>query len=68
MADNYTVVNQRPTTRLVNGSFQAVREVTFTSSGGYTGSVYVPVAGLTADKVKSAIEAEIASVDEVNKL
>lgn len=68
MADNWRVVNQRQTTREVNGKFQPVKEVTFQTTSGYTGSVYVPTATYSAETVKAAIDAEVTEVERVNQL
>jgi hypothetical protein len=68
MADNWTVVNQRPTQQLVNGVFQQVIEVTFTTAKGYTGSVYIPRSTYGPESAKAAIDAEVAKVDAVANL
>ena len=68
MASDYRITNQRQTSTLVGGQFQSVMELTFQTTSGATGTIYVPVAQYTEDAVKQAVEARVQTMNAVEKL
>lgn len=68
MADNFRVLNQRPTTTTVDGVFQPAMLVTFTDDKGFTGDVALSMKTYTPDAVKAAIEAVLSKVNAVKNL
>lgn len=69
MAANYQVVAQRQTVDLgADGRFTDVIEVTYQTASGVTGSVRVPVATFTPDRVAELIDARAVQHDAVANL
>jgi hypothetical protein len=69
MAANYTVVSQKQTVSVANGTFTPVMQVTFTSNAtGAVGEVDVPLTQYSVDNVKALIEARVAIMDAVHAL
>ena len=69
MASMWRVTSQQETTETTPGvGFSRGFRVFFTTDAGNSGSVFVPLAQYTADKVKALIAAAATTMDTVSSL
>lgn len=69
MADSWSITGQRQTTDLgPDGRFVDVWEITYQTTSGRSGSVRVPKAQYTADRVRQLVDAEVAEILAVDDL
>lgn len=67
MAERYTVLAQRQTSKLDDSGFgfMEVMEVTFRTTSGTTAKISVPLMQYTAERVKGEIDSYVDRIEEI---
>lgn len=67
MAERYTILAQRQTSKLDDSGFgfTDVMEVTFRTAGGTTARITVPLMQYTPERVKAEIDSYVETIEQI---
>lgn len=68
MADSWRITSQRQTSTVSGGMFINGMEVSFVTTSGVPGSVFIALPSYNAETVKAAIDERVHQIEAVNSL
>jgi hypothetical protein len=68
MAADFTITAQNQTTTVTNGTFQEGMKVSFLTTKGVPGNIFVPLSQYNAENVAALVQARVDSINAVDAI